>query len=114
MTSAYSLVSLAFQIPFDNAAAPDTVVAMNANPFGKGSFVVYWMINFLGMWALGMACENVAMVAGMPWTSLWLIFWVITNVSTSFYALELSPGFFRWGVSDASISKSNLGGDPRR
>ena len=51
----------------------------------------------VGMNALGMACENVAMVIGMPWTSLWLIFWVITNVSTSFYPLELAPGFFHWG-----------------
>ena len=47
--------------------------------------------------ALGIACENVAMVIGMPWTALWLMFWVITNVSTSFYALELEPVFFRWG-----------------
>ena len=57
------------------------------------------MVNFTGMGALGLACENVAMVIGQPWTALWLIFWVITNVSTSFYALELSPGFYHWGVS---------------
>lgn len=25
--------------------------------------------------------------------------WVITNVSTSFYAIELAPGFFRWGYA---------------
>jgi hypothetical protein len=42
-----------------------------------------------GMIALGLACENVAMIVGQPWTGLWLIFWVITNVSTSFYDIEL-------------------------
>jgi hypothetical protein len=41
------------------------------------------------MIALGLACENVAMIVGQPWTGLWLIFWVITNVSTSFYDIEL-------------------------
>jgi hypothetical protein len=52
------------------------------------------MLNFVGICGLGLACENVAMVVGQPWTALWLIFWVITNVSTSFYAVELSPRFF--------------------
>jgi hypothetical protein len=57
------------------------------------------MVNFLGMGALGLASENVTMIIGQPWTALWLIFWVITNVSTSFYAEELSPGFYRWGFA---------------
>lgn len=37
------------------------------------------------------------MFLGAPWTALWLIFWVITNVATAFYALELAPGFYGWG-----------------
>ena len=98
MSLSYSFVSLAFQIPFSNSPSPtDTIVANNADAFGKGTFPVYWMLNFVGMCALGLACENVAMVVGQPWTALWLIFWVITNVSTSFYAIELSPRFFYWG-----------------
>ncbi|MCJ1409247.1 hypothetical protein MMC19_003325 [Ptychographa xylographoides] len=99
MSLAYSLISLAFQIPFSHDHASETIVAQNANPFGKATFMVYWMVNFTGMGALGLACENVAMVIGQPWTALWLIFWVITNVSTSFYALELSPGFYHWGYA---------------
>ena len=100
MSLAYSLVSLAFQIPFSNQPAPsDVVVANNADAFGRATFFVYWMLNFLGMCALGLACENVAMLVGPPWTALWLIFWVITNVSTSFYAIELAPRFFYWGYA---------------
>ena len=116
LSLAYSLVSLAFQIPFANNPAPHTTVKLNANAYGRASFVVYWMVNWVyvlihfnstcnllitysGMGALGLACENVAMIVGMPWTSMWLIFWVITNVSTSFYAIELAPAFFYWGVS---------------
>ncbi|KAM0326209.1 hypothetical protein ACHAQA_006806 [Verticillium albo-atrum] len=96
---AYSLISLAFQIPF--TASPTSHVFSpppgGATAYGRGTFPVYWMLNFVGMCALGVACENVAMVIGQPWTALWLIFWVITNVSTSFYALDLAPGFYHWG-----------------
>ncbi|KAI4172895.1 MAG: hypothetical protein LQ343_003303 [Gyalolechia ehrenbergii] len=66
MSLAYSLISLAFQIPFANPSAPTTEVANNPEPYGKGTFMVYWMINYVGMIALGLACENVAMVIGQP------------------------------------------------
>lgn len=100
LSLAYSLVSLAFQIPFSNTGSfPDTSVVNNADAYGRGTFVVYWMLNWLGMCALGLASENVTMIIGQPWTALWLIFWVITNVSTSFYAIPLSPAFFKWGYA---------------
>lgn len=97
MSLAYSLISLAFQIPFANGYAPDTAVATNPATYGRATFVVYWMINFIGMSALGLACENVAMIIGQPWTAMWLIFWVISNVSTSFYPLDLAPKWYYWG-----------------
>ena len=98
----YSLISLAFMIPFNHSnpaggSWPKDHVANNANPYGHATFVLYWILNFCGMSALGLACENVAMIIGTPWTALWLIFWVITNVATGFYALELAPAFYRWG-----------------
>ena len=99
MSLCYSLISLAFQIPLTGNPAPHTIVATGANAFGHGTFPIYWMINFVGMIALGLACENVAQIVGQPWTAMWLIFWVITNVSTSFYAIELSPRFFYWGYA---------------
>ena len=57
------------------------------------------MINFLGMSALGLACENVAMALGQPWVAMWLIFWVIANVSTGFYSLDLTPHFYYYGYA---------------
>ncbi|KAI1878888.1 hypothetical protein JX265_003065 [Neoarthrinium moseri] len=96
---AYSLVSLAFQIPFWTPPGSPVDVAFNATAYGRASFVVYWLVNFVGMIALGLACENVAMIVGQPWTALWLIFWVISNVATAFYSLDLAPGFFRWGYA---------------
>ena len=95
----YSLVSLAFQIPFTHEPVPDTVSANNPNPYGNGSFVVFWLLNWVGMAALGFPCENMAMVLGFPWSSFFLIFWVITNVSTGFYAIDLAPRFYGWGYA---------------
>lgn len=96
---AYSCVSLAFQVPFANPTASATLSANNPDAYGKGTFVVYWMINFLGMTSLGLTCENVTMVIGQPWTALWLIFWVLSNVATSFYSLDLAPKFYYWGYA---------------
>jgi hypothetical protein len=99
MSLFYSLISLAFQIPFSNGPASPTEPAVNPSAYGKATFVVYWLLNFVAMTALGLACENVAMFAGQPWTAMWLIFWVITNVATSFNPLELAPRFYYWGYA---------------
>ena len=97
----YSLVSLACAIPFHNPPPPSplTTPSQNPNPYPSHTrtWPTYWMLNFLGMTALGLACENVGHVIGTPWLGMWLVFWVITNVSTGFYSLELAPGFYGWG-----------------
>ncbi|ETN37241.1 uncharacterized protein HMPREF1541_08231 [Cyphellophora europaea CBS 101466] len=105
LSLAYSLVSLAFQIPFSNtppagqSSFPTDAPINNANLVGHATFPVYWLLNFLGMGALGLPLEVAAMLLPnrKPWVSLFLIFWVITNVSTGFYALELAPTFYAWG-----------------
>lgn len=99
LSLAYSLISLAFQINFFAPPASQTEVANPATAYGHGSFPVYWMVNYVGMIALGLACENVAMIVGMPWTAFWLIFWVISNVSTAFYSITLAPRFYFWGYA---------------
>lgn len=71
MSLAYSLVSLAFQIPFSNNYPHNGVQsATDPDAYGHGTFVVYWMLNWVGMYALGLASENVTMVIGQPWTAL--------------------------------------------
>ena len=99
LSLSYSLVLLAFRIPVSSPSASSTEPALNANAYGHATFVVYWMLNFVGMAALGLACENVAMALGQPWTAMWLIFWVIINVTTAFYSLDLSPRFYYWGYA---------------
>ncbi|KAF2499040.1 hypothetical protein BU16DRAFT_523636 [Lophium mytilinum] len=99
LSCVYSLVSLAYLMPMSNHPASHVQPAVNANPYGKGTFMVYWMINWIAMIAFGIACENMAMMLGTPWTALWLIFWVISNVATGFYSLALAPSFYRWGYA---------------
>lgn len=105
LSLAYSFISMAMQVNFThtNPVTSQTQVTETAfgNPvsYGHGTFVVYWMLNFWGMVALGLACENVAMVVGAPWMGMWLIFWVISNVSTAFYDIEIAPAFYRWGYA---------------
>jgi len=107
LSLAYSLISLAFQVNMrgGNPVTSETQVTWtvdgykNADAYGHGTFPVYWMLNFFGMIALGLACENVAMIVGQPWTGLWLIFWVITNVSTAFYDIDIEPHFYYWGYA---------------
>ncbi|KAI9713541.1 MAG: hypothetical protein M1820_000923 [Bogoriella megaspora] len=105
LSLAYSLLSLAFLVnfsggnPVTSQTEPTVIEAGNPDAYGKGTFPVYWMLNYWGMIALGLACENVAMIVGQPWTGLWLIFWVITNVSTAFYDIDVEPHFFYWGYA---------------
>lgn len=88
LSLAFSLVSLGFGQDF-------------SAKYGRGGFVVYWMINFMAMWALGGASENMVssiMVVFMPAMGYWLIFWVAINAATSFSPLELSPGIYKIGL----------------
>ncbi|KAF5094393.1 hypothetical protein D0Z03_002101 [Geotrichum reessii] len=87
LSLAFSLVSLAFQQDFNGY-------------FGHRGFVIYWMINFMAMWALGGASENIVGViiaVFPPAMGFWLIFWVVINASTALYPLELCPGVYNIG-----------------
>ncbi|KAH7121306.1 hypothetical protein B0J11DRAFT_62820 [Dendryphion nanum] len=95
----YSLVSLTYLMPMSSPPGSHVQPEHNANAYGRGTFVVYWMVNWIGMTAFGLASENMAMLLGTPWTALWLIFWVISNVATGFYALPLASRFYRYGYA---------------
>ncbi|OCK85004.1 hypothetical protein K432DRAFT_413608 [Lepidopterella palustris CBS 459.81] len=99
LSCVYSLMSLAFLMPMSNPPTSHTEPAVNPNVYSYGTFVVYWMINWVAMTAFQLACENMAMLLGTPWTALWLIFWVVSNVTTGFYSLPLSSVFYRWGYA---------------
>ncbi|TFY61383.1 hypothetical protein EVG20_g7085 [Dentipellis fragilis] len=82
----YSLLSVAFQLPFDRV-------------YGHGGFVIYWMMSWLGMCALGMAVEAMVTILTVRFIAFFLIIWLIANVSVCFFPIPLLPGVFRYGYA---------------
>ncbi|KIJ67894.1 hypothetical protein HYDPIDRAFT_126365 [Hydnomerulius pinastri MD-312] len=82
----YSLLSLAFGVPFDRV-------------FGHAGFVIYWMMSWTGMAALGLALEAMITIMTVKFISLFLILWIIVNVSVAYYPIEILPAIFRYGFA---------------
>lgn len=85
----FALVSLAFQVDFTKT-------------FGKSGFLVYWMVTFLTMCAVGLVNEVMALICIMvnpPVMGFWMLFWVIINISPTFAPIALCPEFYRFGYA---------------
>lgn len=85
----FGLVTIACQVDF-------TVT------FGKSGFLVYWLIAFLTMIAVGTVNEIMALLLIMvypPILGFWLLFWVISNITPAFVPIALSPEFYRYGYA---------------
>ncbi|KAF7967864.1 hypothetical protein HWV62_32882 [Athelia sp. TMB] len=85
----YSLLSLAYLVPFGRT-------------FGRAGFVIYWMMSFCAMSALGLALEVMITLLTMRFVPFFLILWIIwakANVSVSYYPIEVLPGVFRYGYA---------------
>ncbi|KAI0277608.1 hypothetical protein BGY98DRAFT_1079125 [Russula aff. rugulosa BPL654] len=82
----YSLLSLAFQVPFNRY-------------YGSSGFVIYWMMSWLAMCALGGAVESMITILTPSFISFFLLLWIIANVSVCVYPLALLPGVYRYGYA---------------
>jgi hypothetical protein len=67
--------------------------------YGSSGYVMYWMLSWIAMMAFGLAVENVNNVLGPPFTPVFFVFWVITNVATGFYPVEALSNFYLWGLA---------------
>lgn len=65
--------------------------------YGHAGFMIYWMLSWVSMLALGLPVENIQNAFGPPWTQVFLIFWVISNVVTGFFPNEILSNFYKWG-----------------
>lgn len=92
--STYFLLSIGF-------CTVSAIFRINFTPaFGRGGFVIYWMSTWLVMMAVGGANENVLslVIAYCPqYLSIWLMTWIILNISASFYPMALNNEFYRYG-----------------
>ncbi|KAJ7453213.1 hypothetical protein FB451DRAFT_673327 [Mycena latifolia] len=82
----YTLLSRAFQLPFDRR-------------FGSAGFVIFWMLNWIGMLACGLALEAMITVLTVRFVPFFLIIWIISNVSVSIFPLPVLPHVYRYGYA---------------
>ncbi|KAL0572822.1 hypothetical protein V5O48_009150 [Marasmius crinis-equi] len=82
----YSLLSKAFQVDF-------------SRKFGTGGFVVFWMLNYIGMLAVGLALEAMITLLTVRFIPFFMIVWIITNVSVCFMPIEVLPRIYHYGYA---------------
>jgi hypothetical protein len=82
----YMALSCAWKIRFDKF-------------YGGVGYLIYWMLTWMAMLAFGLVVENVNNLLGPPFTPFFFIFWVITNVVTGFFPIELLSNFYKWGLA---------------
>ncbi|KAI5123660.1 hypothetical protein M0805_001690 [Coniferiporia weirii] len=89
----YFFISLFFSLLSETFKAPFTRV------FGGWGFVIYWMMNWAGMCAMGLAMEAVITILTPAFTPFFLVLWIISNVSVASFPIELLPGVFKYGYA---------------
>lgn len=67
--------------------------------YGAAGYVIYWMLSWCAMMAFGLVIDNVNNVLGPPFTPVFFVFWVISNVATGFFPVELLSNFYLWGLA---------------
>ncbi|KAG7442294.1 uncharacterized protein BT62DRAFT_982520 [Guyanagaster necrorhizus] len=82
----YSLLCLAFQVDFSRT-------------FGHSGFVLFWMLNYVGMLAVGLSLEAMLTLLTTRFVGFYMIFMIISNISVCFMPLEVLPGIFRYGYA---------------
>ncbi|KIY66183.1 hypothetical protein CYLTODRAFT_423687 [Cylindrobasidium torrendii FP15055 ss-10] len=82
----YSLLSLAFQVDF-------------SRKFGHSGFLVFWMVNYVGMLSVGLALEAMITLLTVRFVPFFMILWIISNVSVCFMPIEVLPHIYRYGYA---------------
>lgn len=60
-------------------------------------FVILWMAFWLEMHVLFLVLEIAITFLDLPWLPLFIVTFIIVNVTSTIFPFELSPGFYRWG-----------------
>ncbi|KAG2018543.1 hypothetical protein CC2G_007972 [Coprinopsis cinerea AmutBmut pab1-1] len=82
----YCLLNLAFQIDLNRK-------------YGHGGFMVFWMVNFVGMLSTGLAIESMITLLTPKGIPFFLLLWVIVNLSVSIFPIEVLPVVYRYGYA---------------
>ncbi|TFK64732.1 hypothetical protein BDN72DRAFT_801842, partial [Pluteus cervinus] len=82
----YSLMSRAFQLPFNRF-------------FGDAGFLIFWMLNWVGMLSLGLALESLVTNLTVRFIPFFMIFWVISNISVCFFPIDALPVVYKYAYA---------------
>ncbi|SPC68172.1 related to SNG1  len=85
MSLMVSLLNIAFEVPFGRTFS-----------YGAG-FMTWWAVTFVGMCVLGFVTECAMSLVGQKFVGFALVFWIILNVSTVSFPIELSPSLYKYG-----------------
>ncbi|WFC99521.1 hypothetical protein MYAM1_002266, partial [Malassezia yamatoensis] len=83
----YTLLNIPFKLPYDATF-----------PYG-GGVMVWWCVSYTGMLVLGLAMESMVTIVGVKFIGIFLIFFIVTNVSVANFPPELSPSFYKYGYA---------------
>ncbi|GAA5938758.1 hypothetical protein JCM1841_001619 [Sporobolomyces salmonicolor] len=86
LSLSYSLINLAFLVPMDGNG--------HAGFGPQGGFMVFWMLNWLTLGALGTAMESMFTLLTIKFFPLFLITWIILNITSSFFPPTLMEPFW--------------------
>ncbi|KAJ2923986.1 hypothetical protein H1R20_g13109, partial [Candolleomyces eurysporus] len=82
----YCLLNLAFKLDVNRK-------------FGHGGFMVFWMVNYVGMLAVALALESLLTLLTTRGIPFFMLLWIIANLSVSIFPIEVLPGIFRYGYA---------------
>lgn len=67
--------------------------------FGHGGIVAFWMLNWVGMLACGLALEAMITLLTVRFIPFFLILWIISNVSVTIFPLQVLPHVYKYGYA---------------
>ncbi|KAF9052135.1 hypothetical protein BJ165DRAFT_1340997 [Panaeolus papilionaceus] len=82
----YSLLSMGFGLHFNKR-------------FGHAGFVIFWMLNWSNMLALGLAVEATVLILPLPLVPFIIMLLIISNVAVVANPIEVLPHIYRYGYA---------------
>jgi hypothetical protein len=70
-----------------------------SHKFGHSGFLIFWMLNYVGMLALGLALEALLTLLTVRFVPFFMLTWIIINVSVCVFPIEVLPNFYRYGYA---------------
>ncbi|KDR71082.1 hypothetical protein GALMADRAFT_254253 [Galerina marginata CBS 339.88] len=82
----YSLLNLAFNLDL-------------TKKYGHAGFMIFWMLNWIGMLAVGLALESLITLFTPQYIPFFMILWIIANVSVCVFPIQILPRIYHYGYA---------------